>query len=424
MQYTHFEAIELYWDRTNNDTEFIPMADFFHLECNYTYSEEETANAADSVLNRPYMVFVGVGCSVLSSIATAIGTLMQKKAHNLQQSKPYAEKDPEYFGIVLNKYWLIALMIMVFFPLPFDFLSFALAPQSVIVPMSGLTIVCNQALAPYFVNEKLTKIEVIGTMIIIVGVALTTVTGATSTKSDSYNACQIIDRYLDLDFLIFALCMLGLIFLSLYWVHSHHHPKAFEKLRPEMYAFIAGGFGAMLQVAFKAVGELAKGSVGGTKENPWETIHPYYHIFAIVVFALLMISYINRGLSLYPAVTFTPMYFTNLIVCSSTLGLVYYKEYENYLPWQWALFPLGIVIVCIGIAFMALKGIDLQKVQRRLRKQQKIKEYQHRKRTLSRGHRSMGKLPLGAKVEIEELQAEYDGERELKRSSTASAEEV
>ncbi len=60
----------------------------------------------------------------------------------------------------------------------------------------------------------------------------------------------------------------------------------------------------------------------------------------------------------------TPLFFTNLIVCSTVAGLVYYEEYKMYQAWQIAVFPAGICVVCAGVMFMSLKGIDAEELRR------------------------------------------------------------
>merc|ERR1712224_549962 len=130
-----------------------------------------------------------------------------------------------------------------------------------------------------------------------------------------------------------------------------------------------------MQVLFKATGELAKGSVEGVGNNTWLTIHPYYHIVAVIILSLCMLSYLNLLLARTNAVIATPLYFTNLIVCSSTMGLIFYKEYREFSVWQWILFPLGILIVISGVAFMSLKGIDLNEFKKKEIELQAAKEY-------------------------------------------------
>ncbi|GBG34240.1 Magnesium transporter NIPA4 [Hondaea fermentalgiana] len=387
------------------------MSDFFSLSCNST----ETTDDGDETTvfgDLPWLWLLGMACSVVSSFATALGTILQKKAHMEQEALPDEEKSYEFIGIIFNKHWLFALCVMGLIPLPFDFTAFALAPQSLVVTMTGLTIVLNQLFAPYLLQEKLTRVEIIGTIIIVTGVIITSVT-AGGNPSD-FDVCELVSRYSDTDVLAMAFSIISLMCLCLFLIHSNKHPDSIEPLRPEFYAFVAGGFAGLMQIAFKATGELVKGIFGTADSdvNPWKTIWPYVHIIAVFFLAVGMISYINRGLQAYDAVLFTPLYFTNLIVLSSSLGLVYYKEYENFEVWQMIVYPFGVAIVCGGILFMTIKGVDIPTVRARIARLNKSREnmksmrFERQQLDAARSSRSLAALthsvrlnrPLSAQV--------------------------
>lgn len=312
----------------------------------------------------PDLWVAGVACSVVSSFATAIGTIMQKKVHVRQESLPDNEKSPEFIGIIFNKRWFIALIVMGIVPLPFDFTAFALAPQSLIATMSGLTIVLNQVFAPIMLDEKLTRVEVYGTVIIVSGVVLVSL--STGSNPTDYNLCELIGRYGDPDVLGAVFFVIAMMIVCLFLIHSGYCPSMLEPVRPEFFAFTAGGFASLMQIAIKAMGELVTDLFDSADRSTWRTLWPYFHIVAIIFLAIGMISYINRGLQTYDAVLYTPLYFTNLIVLSSSLGLIFYKEYQDFDTWQMAIYPTGVVIVCTGILFMTLKGVNIQQVRARV----------------------------------------------------------
>ena len=96
---------------------------------------------------------------------------------------------------------------MVFIPLPLEFTSFAIAPQSLIAPFAGLTIILNQIFAAVLLPEKITKIELISTVFIVCG--LVCIAFAAGGGSKQYTYCHIIERYSEPDFYIpsFVLCV-------------------------------------------------------------------------------------------------------------------------------------------------------------------------------------------------------------------------
>ena len=87
---------------------------------------------------------VGVLCQIVSAGGTCIGLVLQKLAHNREQAKPPEERAMKIFGLPMTMYWGLAILLMVFIPLPFDIISFGLMAQFIIVTFAGLTLVFTQ----------------------------------------------------------------------------------------------------------------------------------------------------------------------------------------------------------------------------------------------------------------------------------------
>lgn len=315
--------------------------------------ESVGGDAEDSAEDEGQWV-LGVAFSILSSASTTVGTLLQKYAHNLNDAKEH--KAREFLGLLLSPMWLLALFVMVLLPLPFDFLAFSMAPQSLLVPFAGMTILLNAILAPLTLGEKITRVEIVATFVILVGLVLTTAFGP---KDDvDLSACELLDRYDDADMLVMLLSTFALIGTALYFIHLAPQTATVKRATPALYALCAGGFGGIMNIFFKAVGEMAASGVSadaGASDGLWKSIHPYYHIVLIVVLATLQISFINQGLRRYSAVLFSPLYNSLYIACSATFGAIMFKEFAGYTPVQFVFFPLGILVTLLGISLMTLK---------------------------------------------------------------------
>ncbi|GBG31062.1 NIPA-like protein 2 [Hondaea fermentalgiana] len=296
---------------------------------------------------------LGIMFSILSSFCTTFGTILQKYAHIVNDRKE--KKAPEIGGLLISPWWLFALFIMVLLPLPFDFVAFSLAPQSLLVPFAGMTILLNAIFAPILLREKISNIEILATSIILLGLVIATASGP---KSDvSLNACELLDRYDDADFLALVGVLLFASLVAVSLIHTKSRAVWIVRVRPVLYAFCAGAFGGIGNVFFKATGELAEAGISedGRSQGAWGTVHPYYHIVLIIVFAFLQISHINQGLRRYNAVLFLPLYNTAYILLSGTVGAVVYHEFADFTEMQQMLFPVGIMHTLAGIGLMTLK---------------------------------------------------------------------
>lgn len=54
----------------------------------------------------------------------------------------------------MDSEWLVGFLLFAIAPIPFAMLSLALAGQSLIMPLTGVSVVLNQVLAPYVLGER------------------------------------------------------------------------------------------------------------------------------------------------------------------------------------------------------------------------------------------------------------------------------
>ena len=315
--------------------------------------------------------WIGVLMGLFSSAATCFGLILQKCAHVKNLERPPEKRAYEINGIPLTWWWFGSFCLMVLVPLPFDFVAFSFASQSLLVPLAGVTLVMNQIFAPCLLGEKLYRIDIYATVIILVGCTMTTATG--NHEETTFTACDFLDMYLSARFLCAELVVLwplmvfcvinvkrpswcGLPFAKPEW------DEFFGKLKwlhPVFYAFVAAGFGCQQNVVFKVTGELTKDSVqgsgGGDEKGPWSYVFPYIHVVLIVFFASAQIMWINKGIHLFDAVLSLPLYNSFYIVLSGTWGFIYFDEMAKFDTFQWVMFPLGIAITIGGILLMTSK---------------------------------------------------------------------
>lgn len=346
------EDLDSFWCSTAEHLEQTNISGLLEVaDCECTEDDSDSDSAASNWL-------LGVMFSILSSFCTTFGTILQKYAHIVNDRKE--KKARELGGILLSPWWLFALFIMVLLPLPFDFIAFSLAPQSLLVPFAGMTILLNAIFAPILLKEKITMIEIIATTVILVGLVTTTASGP---KTDAdLDACALLARYNDLDFLLAVIVPLVICAISLYFIHFIESSPLINQMKPLLYAICAGAFGGVGNIFFKATGEMAQASISGSDGviSPWTTIHPYYHIIFTIMLAVLQISHINQGLRRYDAVLYLPMYNTAYILISGSVGAIVYKEFSGYSTLQFVLFPLGVFITLMGIILMTRKQTNAE----------------------------------------------------------------
>jgi hypothetical protein len=132
-----------------------------------------------------------------------------------------------------------------------------------------------------------------------------------------------------------------------------------RKLAPFYYGFVAGGFGALQNIFFKAVGVLFKSSVVDNAGSPWGEPYPYIFGIITIVLAVSQLSYLNMGMARYDAVITFPLYNACYIFLAVLMGALYFGEFATFVTWQLVLFPVGVAITLAGISLFCFKpGAD------------------------------------------------------------------
>jgi len=299
---------------------------------------------------------LGMGLCVIASVGSTIGLILQKLAHTKQEVLSDDEKWPEYNGIICAPYWVIGLVLLVAVPFPLDLVAFTLAPQSLVVPLTGVTLVLNQVLAPWMLNEKLTRLDWIATGVICVGIVCATAFG--SHCSYTYTLQQMVNLFEETIFIVCEVAWLIMCAFCTFWVMGGAErfaddQGAINRSRSVAFAVLSGSVGGQQQIFLKATGEMIEASLDDRGE--WDRFEPYMFILGCAVFAVGQIVLLNKGLVLWTAVKYLPIYNVALILCSTTFGGVFYKEMESLDTTGLIMFPLGVAIVVIGSMILALK---------------------------------------------------------------------
>lgn len=219
----------------------------------------------------------------------------------------------------------------------------------------------DQLFAPCLLGETLGKMELFATLIIIGGIALTT-SSSIGAATPKLVPCQLVARYTSSEVVIISVALVVVMLCMMFLIHmSKYRPRSLNALIPVFYAFVAGGWGAIMNATLKAVGEIIQ-SAGSAVINPWTTLIPYLQIIFCIFGAVLMISYINQGLGNFDAVVFLPLYNCLYIVLSSTYGGIFYIEFGGMTQLGLILFSIGIVTTFIGVGLLSLRGHKIENI--------------------------------------------------------------
>ena len=317
----------------------------------------------------------GVLLTIISAAGSTTGLILQKMAHVKEEEQPGAK----YFGIPCNKYFIAGFIMLVLVPLPFDFLALANAGQSIVLPVgTGCTVVFGQILAPKILHEKLTKLDVAATTCIVCGTFISTLTG--THESPTYKSKTLLHLYTMPPFIITIIFVFITTSFCVLFAHNEtfvvkYFCKVPNSIKIPILAYIPSSIGAVQIMIFKMTGELTKNTFEGYEEKyvTYRTINEtsisvtktrqvfvneflnpllYVCLLLVIAFAIAQLSYLNRGLAVYNAIKFLPIYNTLLLMVGVTCGAIYFQEYEAFHP-IW--FPIGVFFEMCGILALSWK---------------------------------------------------------------------
>lgn len=322
----------------------------------------EDCSAEDS---EEWKYLLAITASIFSSAGSAGGMVMQKFAHTANQNAEEKYKWPESDGIIMSPQWWFGAVILILVPMPFDLVALSLAPQSIIAPLAGVTIVMVQVIAPWVLGEFVYCSDWVATSLILVGCVLSTAFGSHCSVDYDIDGMMALFSsevlwYAEVwwGFSIAVTYFLMFSFIPGRYPDINTNPKheySRRKWTSICYAYLGGAFAANQNIAFKAVGELLEKSMGYNDDSSWHTWEPYMMIIAVIVLSYFQLTSLNKGLSMWKAVKNLPIYNTSYVLMSSTYGGIYFQEYKNLSPVGGVFFAIGVLVICSGIGILALK---------------------------------------------------------------------
>lgn len=294
---------------------------------------------------------------VFASVITVCGFALQKKAVTGESESP---KHFRVFSITLSPMWVAGFLLVTMATFPCDLLAYTLAPLSLTAPLSGLTVVMNQVVAPYLLTEKLQHWpDIPACALIVVGIVLTTSAGEheeekTITMGRLFHLAR--DYVFLGNLLILVLVIWGCIVRMEIRRHRHLLPagasgsSVFDVALPAM---VAAGAGGLTNILLKALGELLKNG------DTWQQC--VWCSLLILIPAVMQLNFVNMGLRLYAQTLFVPVYSALLVLTNTFYGAIFYQEYTNLLydTQRGGCFCLGVVLIVSGLAlFMQRRPED------------------------------------------------------------------
>eukprot|EP01064_Diplonema_japonicum_P001046 TRINITY_DN10676_c0_g1_i1.p1 TRINITY_DN10676_c0_g1~~TRINITY_DN10676_c0_g1_i1.p1 ORF type:complete len:373 (+),score=79.69 TRINITY_DN10676_c0_g1_i1:48-1166(+) len=296
----------------------------------------------------------GIAIGVVGKAVSSLGLVLQKKSHQQNFEGKHFCTDVRW-AIAFGTYFLGNIIVIV---------ALVLAPQVIIAALDCLVMVFNAGLAPQLLeNEKLTKFDILASLVIIAGVGIVVYYGPSGDKD--YSSSELTDLLKQREFIVFASASLALI-VVLAVVLRYLEGKRGKRflindatLAGSAAAVAAGTIPAVLSSynlqLSKICGELISTTIKGTNQFcSWEV---YMFIGLLVICNTVQVAALQRALADYDALLIIPVFQVQLTIFAIINGGIYFKEFQEWTAIEPPLFFSGGVLLCIlGVGVLSSRN--------------------------------------------------------------------
>jgi len=282
------------------------------------------------------------------SFMAATGLIVQKWTHNADKD---ANEEEKVSMFCRWKWWLGVGMMLI--PAATEGWALMLAPLSIIAPLSGETVVFNTILAVAFLKEKTNWVEISAMIIIISGIACTSLFG--SRDSVDYTADELFDLFEKTSMYIYMSVIACIMGFSVFLMYQKDRIPV--RLHAFAYANFAGCCGGQQNAFLKGSMELLKETIDGN--NQYDKYQTYIMLVCTVGLAIGQLVILNYGMAQHDAVIYIPMYQASISAYGAIAGGVYFREFWGFDLLQASMFSLGIFLICMGLLLMGVARVLL-----------------------------------------------------------------
>lgn len=295
-----------------------------------------------------------LGCLIVivGSTFSNFGVNLQKYAHMKRKRVPIKERP----NLVRSPWWAIGILSVMFGAL-LDFIALLFAPQSLVSPLGSTTLIANVVFAKLLLNEKTTRTDRWATFGVLSGMILATY--AAGRPGEDHSLGEMIQLLYRPTFLVYLAIMGTLcsgILLTIFFTKKR--ATSVRQLRnsrviPVGYASVAGIIGAQTVLLAKMTGQMILETITGEYVHPHKHFATYAILVAFVVTIFVQIHLQNLGFKDYDALLIFPIFQISWTVASTVGGLIVFEEYQQLNTDQTGMFALALVVIMIGVYFLA-----------------------------------------------------------------------
>ena len=322
--------------------------------------------------------WLGLTLCCAANVLSPIGYILQKRSAAQSPSSDGSADEQAEAAPRCSSQWLCG-CALVLLSILLSFVSSAFTAQSILAPLSSLSLIVNMVASRALLGEKVSRLNALSAVLIVAGSVLSVVFG--DHDDTVFTNDSLLSNFHAVEAILYG--SLSSAFSLVVYLVLRLHSQAFSAataesaeccglaiklrsskrsrvLRSLMYCVLAGLAGAQSDLFGKMVVELVRTSAQGDQQllSPY----PYLYMSAMLAFAALQIHFLSHGLVLSDALYCLPLYECVAILTSTVGATLLFGELDDSTTKQLLAFAVGVASLLAGVAVMTLRDSHVQTV--------------------------------------------------------------
>lgn len=291
----------------------------------------------------------GVLICVFATAATALGLVLQKLSHTLNER---GKKNVVYYR---QTWWLVGFTIFMAAQIV-NVIPMALTPQVMLSCLGATALIFNALFACIILQEELHFLEAATMFGIVIGVVMVISTTPAAPPKENESLQDFIGPIVSWPFIMVSAFVLTFCLFLRFAVLNSSLANGFLEIGPLVWTFLSAVSSGYTVNLFKAVSQLLV---------TWSSTRPYLHWECYVILAIALICGVsqvhclNCALNMGRAMVVVPTYFALALLAQLILSEVVVVCLPET-PAHGVIFAAGIVVILVLVALLARAKIEYE----------------------------------------------------------------
>lgn len=303
-----------------------------------------------------------------SETSSLLDSATTTKVQKAGEAEAHLEKTETY---LTSRWWWLGVLLMTVGETG-NFVAYGFAPASVVSPLGVLALVSNCIVAPMFFNEKITRRNLMGVGITVLGILLI-ITSVQPSSTELPSSIVLLDIVLKKvadglselsphEFIVLAISQLSfkiyllvvMVLMAILFMEATLRRASTNAFNLFSNLGLVALFGAFTALSTKALSSIINFSFSKALVDPLT----YSLLLVLALTSIVQVIYLNRALALFDATMVLPVHFVLFTISVIVGSAITFHDFENSDLWHISIFFLGCILTFNGVWLITSSSVS------------------------------------------------------------------